>query len=362
MTVFLLRTAAAALLQAGSMLLLACAQPQPTTYPSTIMLSFQTERFRLTAGPSSAEGYPMTIQFGAFVGSDGKNIVVPSGHYLNSKGPWNVASRAWAVGEETHPAPERLEILYFSYTENTFYEGKFALPQQRIYDLLKQGFWNTATRQPTTYNELTVCVLPKGLVVVWLAGPGRQTLVGHYRAQVSNVDWQRFNPEVDRAQAVRTRQDQLPPAVQQQIKANTINSRKWEDYLLTYSWQLALPPGLTLSTYNLGYWSGEYTSGPDAADPAPYVQALLTPQVRPAPSGAYWRVRDEAGHFYRLRVRQFDEMETLAAFRTLHQATPNTPLTLRLEADKYLKEAKLVLTNGSQSLPLTKTPVEIGPL
>lgn len=323
---------------------------------------YQTENFRLSAGPSSAEGYPMTIRFGAFVGSDGKNIVVPSGHYLNSKGPWNVSSRAWAVGEETQPAPEHLEILYFSYTENTFYEGKFPLPQQRIYDLLKQGFWNTTTRQPATYNELTVCVLPKGLVVVWLAGPGRQTLVGHYRAQVSNADWQHFNPGVDRAQAVRTRQDQLLPAVQQEIKAGTISSRKWESYLLTYSWQVALPPGLTLSTYNLGYWSGEYTRGPDTADPAPYVQALLTPHVRPAPSGAYWRVRDEAGHYYRLRVRQFEETETLAAFRTLHQASPNTPLTLQVEADKYLKEVKLMLTNGSQSLPLTKTPVEVGPL
>jgi hypothetical protein len=44
------------------------------------------EKFRLSAGSCAAEGYPMTIQFGAFVGSDGKNIVVPSGHYLNSKG------------------------------------------------------------------------------------------------------------------------------------------------------------------------------------------------------------------------------------------------------------------------------------
>lgn len=326
------------------------------------MLPFQTERFRLTAGPSAAEGYPMTIQFGAFVGSDGKNIVVPSGHYLNSKGPWNVSSRAWAVGEETHPAPERLELLYFSYAENAFYEGKFALPQQRIHDLLKQGFWNATERRQTTYNELTVCVLPKGLVVVWLAGPGRQTLVGHYRAQLSDADWQRFNPGVDRAQAVRTRQAQLLPAVQQQLQAGAISSRKWEDYLLTYPWQLALPPTLTLTSYNLGYWSGEYTSGPDTADPVPYVQALRTPQVRPVPSGAYLRVRDEAGQFYRLRVRQFDETETLTAFRTLHQASPNTPLTLQVETDKYLKQVSLLLTNGSQRIPLTKTQVEVGPL
>ena len=77
---------------------------------------FQTEKFQLTAGPSSAEGYPMTIQFGAFVRSDGKNLVVPSGHYLNSKGPWNMSGIVWGVGEETQPAPERLDILYFSHS------------------------------------------------------------------------------------------------------------------------------------------------------------------------------------------------------------------------------------------------------
>jgi hypothetical protein len=72
-------------------------------------------------------------------------------------------------------------------------------------------------------------------------------------------------------------------------------------------------------------------------------------------------VRDEAGHAYRLRVRRFDEAETQAAFRTLHQAQPTSPLTLRLEADKYLKQASLVLVAGQQTMPLTKTAVEILP-
>jgi hypothetical protein len=322
----------------------------------------QTERFRLTAGPAAAPGYPMTIQFGAFVRSDGKNLVVPSGHYLNSEGAWNMSGIVWGVGEETQPAPERLEILYFSHAENQFYEGKFLLPQQRIYELLKAGFWDATNDKQFTYNTLYVCVLPKGLVVVWLVGPGRQTLVGHYQAQVLAADYQRFNPGVDRQKAVQGRQAKMLPAVQAQIAAGTISAKPWLDYLTTYVWQLALPSELTLTTYRLNYLSGEFTSGPNTRDPVPYVRALLNSQPRPVPRSGTWRVRDEAGHFYRLRVRQFEEAETLAAFRTLHQASPQSPITLRLEADKYLKEAKLVLTNGSQTLPLTKTPVEVGSL
>jgi len=206
-----------------------------------------------------------------------------------------------------------------------------------------------------------VSVLPKGLVVVWLVGPGRQTLVGHYRAHLSDADYQRFYPGVDRAQAVRGRQASMPPAVRQQIVAGTISSRQWENYLLTFPWQFELSPGVTLATYRLTYLSGESTTGPDTSDSASYVRALLSTRPRPVPRNGTWWVRDEAGHAYRVRVRRFEAAETQAAFRTLHQAQPTSPITLRLETDKYVKQAAFVLVAGQQTIPLPKTSVEILP-
>lgn len=235
------------------------------------------------------------------------------------------------------------------------------MPQQRLYELLKAGFWDAKQAAQVTYNELTVSVLPKGLVVVWLVGPGRQTLVGHYRAHLSDADYQRFYPGVDRAQAVRGRQASMLPAVRQQIAVGTISSRQWENYLLTYPWQFALSPGVTLATYRLTYLSGEYTSGPETPDPAPYVRALLSAQPRPVPRNGTWWVRDEAGHAYRVRVRRFEEAETQAAFRTLHQAQPTSPITLRLETDKYVKQAAFAFVAGQQTNALAKTAVEILP-
>jgi hypothetical protein len=162
------------------------------------------------------------------------------------------------------------------------------------------------------------------------------------------------------AQAVRGRQASMLPAVRQQIAAGTISSRLWEDYLLTYPWQFALSPGVALATYRLTYLSGESTTGPDTPE-APYVRALLSAQPRPVPRNGTWWVRDEAGHSYRVRVRRFEEAETQAAFRTLHQAQPTRAITLRLELDKYFKQAAFVLAAGSQAIPLAKTSVEILP-
>ncbi|SHM11549.1 Protein of unknown function [Hymenobacter psychrotolerans DSM 18569] len=320
------------------------------------MSDYQTDKFRLSASPCAAKGYPMTIQFGAFVRSDGKTFKVPSGHTL--EGSWGNSSIGWAVGDEFQPAPEKLEILYFSYLEDTFYEGTFALPQQRLHELLQAGFWDLEKKQHTTYTSFTVCVLPKGAVVVWLVGAGRQVLVGRYQAAASTVDFRRFYPKSDRVNMLKNKIAAAPSAVQAQLKAGTLSPRQWDEYLKTYSWHVALPQFVTLYNYRVNFLSAEYTSSPDTQDMAPYLRAALTPQARPLPAKFSLYVTDEAGHKYSLKT-DFDEAETQAVFQQLHQAHPAGPITLHIETDKYVKAATLVLESGGQRIPLTKSPVRI---
>jgi hypothetical protein len=47
------------------------------------------------------------------------------------------------VGDEFQAGPERLTARWFSYAEDKFCRGEFALPQQKLYDLLKAGTWST---------------------------------------------------------------------------------------------------------------------------------------------------------------------------------------------------------------------------
>jgi len=315
------------------------------------------EKFRLSAGPCAAKGYPMTIQFGAFVRPDGKTMPVPAGNTLEGK--WGLSSIGQVVGDEFQPVPVSLEILYFSYLEDTFYEGTFPLPQQELRALLRAGFWAHRQQQQRTYDELTVCVLPKGAVVVWLVGAGRQVLVGRYQAQVSKVDFRRFYPKSDRAEMLRQKLAAAPPAVQAQVKAGTLSARQWDEYLKTYTWQVSFNQPLKLTYYRANFLSGEYLSEPETRDMAPYLQAMLTPHVRPVPSSVSFSVTDEAGHKYILKADPLDEAETQAAFQQLHAAHPAAPITLLVETDKYVKAATLVLESGGQRIPLTKSDVRI---
>ena len=174
------------------------------------MLAYQTEKFKLSAIPGAAKGYPMTIQVGNFIRSDGKTFPVPSGHTIDAG--WTGIQIGWAVGDELQPAPDSLEILYFSYLEDTFYEGHFALPQERIHALLKQGFWDGFNNQLLTYDDFVVSVLPAGRVMVWLAGAGRQTLVGRYMAvPAPHTDFRRFYPATDRADMRKNKRAAAPP-------------------------------------------------------------------------------------------------------------------------------------------------------
>ena len=313
--------------------------------------------FKLSAAPCAAAGYPMEIHAGVFRGPGGKAFPVPAGHYLT--GDWGESAIHWALSDELLPAPEHLELLYFSYAEDRFYEGQFWLPQAQLQAWLQAGYWDTDANEPATYDELVVCVLPRGAVVLWLAGVGQQVLVGRFQAGEVAVDFRQYYGEADRLLMLQETRAELPPAVRQQLAAGTISARPWDEYLVRYPWQLAFSQPLTLTDYSVSYLNGESRAYPLTRDLAPYCQVLLGPEAKPVPLRWLLHVTDEARHPYLLRVDPFDEAETMAAFRALQPTGPAQPLTLQIETDKYLKQATLVLHNAIRRIPLSRSVVEI---
>ena len=306
----------------------ACGQTTTNTHSSSPhrMQQYQTEKFKLSAGPCAADGYFVMIQSASFINSQGGSFPVPSGHVL--RGNWGASGTAWAVGDEMQAVPERLTMLWFSYAEDKFYKGDFALPQEKLYQLLQQGSWDIDKNKQVTYDEFVVCVLPKGGVAVWLSG-GNQVLVGRFQAQEtvpSAADYQRYYGDASRAEFVQMRRGQMPAAVQTEIKAGTMSTKKWDEYLKTYPWQVAFNVPVTFyRSYSMQYVSAEYTNFPLTRDDASYNQAILQPSPKPVPSGCFLYLQAEHGAHHLLQIRAFDEAETMAAFQALHAASPASP-------------------------------------
>lgn len=347
------------LLAALGQVLPACGQSNTHSSPPH-MQQYQTEKFRLSAGPCAADGYWVTIQSASFINSQGGGFPVPSGHTL--EGNWGASGTAWAVGDEFQAVPERLTALWFSYAEDKFYQGDFALPQQKLYELLKQGTWDIKKQKHTAYNTFTVCALPKGMLVVWLTG-NNQVLVGRFQAheiQPSAADYQRYYGSTDRFSMVKETREEMPTQVQAEIKAGTLSTKKWDEYLQTYSWQVAFNVPFTLRDYAFYGVNAERHLDPLTRDDlASYYQFVLTPALKPAPRRLYLHGTAEHGAHYELRVKDFNEAETLAAFRALHAASPKSPITLLFTIDKPFQKATLTLQNEAKKIPLTKTPVQV---
>ncbi|HEX8326836.1 MAG TPA: DUF2931 family protein [Hymenobacter sp.] len=324
------------------------------------MHKYQTEKFRLTAGPCAADDYWVTIQSASFINSQGTGFPVPSGHTL--RGNWGASGTVWAVGDEFQAVPERLTARWFSYAEDKFYRGEFALPQEKLHALLKQGAWDLEKNKAVTYHTFTVCVLPKGVVVVWLTG-GNQVLVGRYQAQEfqpSPAEYQDYYGPAERTSMVKETREEMPAKVQVEVKAGTISTKQWDEYLKTYNWQVAFNVPFALREYSFYGVNAERRLNPLTRDGLePYRQFVLAPAPKPVPRRFYLHGTAEHGAQYEVRVSDFDEAETLAAFRALHTASPKSPITLLFTIDKPFQKATMTLQNEAKQIPLTKTKVEV---
>ncbi|WP_046245615.1 DUF2931 family protein [Hymenobacter terrenus] len=316
---------------------------------------YQTERFRLSAAPAAAEGYPMEVVEGRFLTSDGKSFPVAPGFL---EGDWGLSHIGWSTGDGTAPAPDSLEVRWFSYTEDKFYEGHWLLPQRRIHDLLQQGFWNIEENKHETYHSLTLCLLPKGVAVVWLSGQN-QVLLGRYEAREIDFDFKRFNEAANRSLMIEQEQAKLPPAVQQQIRTRTLSTAQWDAYLKTYPWKIQFSQPLKLYRYSVGYFNAEETGCPTSPDMTLYTKVMFEPNAKPIPSSMLLQVDAGYGRKRKIRVDSFDEAETLSAFQTLHAANQDLPLTLYIETDDRVDKARLWLKNDRQQVELVNAKVEL---
>jgi hypothetical protein len=325
------------------------------------MLPYQTEKFKLSAIPGAAKGYPMTIQVGNFIHSDGKTFPVPSGHIIDAG--WTGIQIGWAVGDELQPAPDSLEVLYFSYLEDAFFEGHFALPQQRIHELLKHGYWDRQAGQQVTYNHFVVSVLPAGRVVVWLAGAGEQVLVGRFRAAPApHTDFRRFYETTDRVGMLKRKRAAAPAEAQQQLTATgTLTAEQWDAYFALYPWQVAANVPVTFYfPHVIEFVNGEKSGRARTRDGmAAYNDALFEARPRPAPAYLHFYFLAEHEAKYFARVDAFDEAETRAAFQRLASEHPNSPITLFFTFDKFYEKATVSLKNQWREIPLLKSTVEL---
>ncbi|MCP2028682.1 hypothetical protein L1276_003853 [Flavobacterium sp. HSC-32F16] len=92
------------------------------------------EKFDWDGMACTPKGYPVVVLSpNVFYSNGGKYITLIPNMSDTGGSNWTGSARSWS--SQSKPAPDHVSIVWYAPTEMKIYEGKFALPQQKIYNL-----------------------------------------------------------------------------------------------------------------------------------------------------------------------------------------------------------------------------------
>ena len=246
----------------------------------------------------------------------GISVNAPIGYpihvYAGRVGPEYIMSDLWCSTEEPdwgsayvnegndpNELPKDIDIVWFSFIENCFYNLQASLDYEKIEKLFKEGFEQRiryGELRHTTYNGLVVGLAPGGTVVVWVGkGYSPITEVGRFQAsqiyltETSDMDsHERLIFDKEYRKSLATAPNIVPLEVQKANEGKPIPYNLWDRYAETqYRWYptFEIPDGKMGDVF-FQYWNGEantifYTD----LEPTTERETILKPKVCQEPIG-----------------------------------------------------------------------------
>ena len=314
------------------------------------------DKYDWRANESAPEGYPMEVVSGSFYFANNKgSLYVPP--YKTVQNGWGHGVSIHVTGADTKPLPNRLYLRFFSYTENQYYEGDFALPYDTISQLFKKGYYSQADKGDVTYSEITAGMAPGGGVAVWLNGLDKRTAVFYGYADKVDSKWGELSGDSDltRQEFVDFMLDNhIKEAGREKLAEDGIPYGLWEKYYKQrYYWLPVFkgpnPPEIFI---RLKYFNGEHDFLYPLGDGATPTEARAVPRY----IEFRWRSPNERNYIFELN---FDEQEIYEAFEKI--SINNSPLQLEMRVEWEGKKGSMTyfLTNGDTEIQLNKTYANI---
>lgn len=332
--------------------------------------NMNTEKFDWEGLGCTPTGYPVVILSpNIFYSNGGKYITLIPNMSDTGGSDWTGSGSGWS--SEPSPAPDHLSIVWFSITENKIYEGEFQLPQQKIYDLFKEGYMtygipiDTKDGKETlhweTYDALTAGLAPKGMVVVWLEGLNKVEL-GRYqarelsKAEANEVFKRHFKVDFDMPDTInKLKFDKLLPKVQEEIRQDKFSCKQWDDYRLRYNWKVEFNKPLEMYSYYIRYFNSEKSGEiPPSLAQDEYNRVVLEPVSKVVPNNLGMYVTAQNKKNYLIRLETLDEQETIEAFKKLEEASPKAIITVFITVDDDFKKFSVTLKNDKKEIILEK--------
>lgn len=315
----------------------------------THAMSKNDTKFDWLATESAPEHYPMEIIQGTFYyHGEAEGLPLPYGGTLDAG--WGRGISNHHVGDEFKLLPDRLSIVFFSYTESQFYKGEFDLPYEKILAIFRDGVANPITFPNgdtlPTYGSMMVGIAPGGAVSVWVAGK-KQVEVFFGQAEKIELDPGRafripFKDKQDVDNYIKEGLDEaLTEEELESLNKNGVPFGVWGRYRNRYDWQPTASKGNSLEQLDVFYLNGDFLGKWD------FSKTNESTDQRPLPSKMIFRSLDNT-----LFEIIFDEFETMSAFEKL--GANGNKVYLEFEPHLPRTQIKIRLYNEKESIELKK--------
>jgi hypothetical protein len=301
---------------------------------------------------SAYKRFPMSIIKGNLIFNDGTSIYIPN--RITIENGWGELGSIHVVGERLKPLPTKIEISWFSYTEDKFYSGVFDLPFDKISNLFKIGLQSKVTGKKITYENIIVGVAPAGKISIWLMADGEVLLVGSFKAKEEILDWKYVtkNAQIPRDIYIkRVLGRSLSKDQFTELNLYGVPYDRLEAFEKQYFWKPEVigskPTHLWLKTYN-----GE-------CEFIDFIQiSERRRDLRAAPKHIEIDWQDKFGKKY-LGIISFDENEVLQAYHKLSTGQSDHEMKLQIEINEKSGDIELSLKDSKYILYLNKAVVKV---
>ncbi|MCD0476593.1 DUF2931 family protein [Flavobacterium sp. EDS] len=221
--------------------------------------SCMEKKYEWSASISSPREYPVEVYTGA-----------AGGYFFSQMGGFS--NTGWGGGGSVDfikaPLPDKLDMTWLSYVDDKFYTGEWKLPTEKIQQLFDEGFYAKRGEEGVTepYKYIKIGFAPKGMVVVWVAGNGRQVEVARFQAHETTINPkliskdEKYMFEKDYTKDMLTYDGTISKDVREQIKQYGYPSPEvYEEYREKYNWKpkVILPEGSKITSMYIKMCNGE---------------------------------------------------------------------------------------------------------
>jgi len=319
--------------------------------------------FDWIASESGPKHYPVKIVSGNFELEQGGSTYVPSGVYLDTI-RWGDFRSTHLSGPDGKSLPTKLNITFFSYLEDKFYQGTFDLPYEDILLHFQTPYYSSKEGKERRPDRIVVGVSPGGGVAVWLRGFEKNTQVFYGKAKVIDFAWSSFTQSDEpRAQYVgELVEETLGVEGYAKFLKSGIDLSKWDNFQTRYHWQLEL---ITENRVPKIVPEIHFVNGETDQIFYPESEELKNSQ-RAIPNFLYYFWRSPEGEPRKMKW-YFDVKEITAAFEQIEAVKPSSiesPIFLTIQTfetetgRKYALAVQRQREEGNEVIYLKKSTLE----